>query len=598
MSYITKVLFYLWILLGILHAETEQRYIKEILLEGNDNVSMNEVLYIVRQRPPNFFFRKPEFDDRLLRLDALTLKNYYHSKGFLDVLIDDSFTEIEISDKKYVNILFTINEGKQYYLSKVNIDGNSLLGEERIKELLGLSLNKPYNPVGLNDNLYLLENEYHELGKLYFDISIKDIVDDSVSVNVSINEGNTYYLRSTAFERTGNIDSSLILRELKYQAGDLYSKSIMDKTSKQLREIGIFSTANLIPTKVADSDSLVDIFIDLKRYKQREWNSSGGLVPISFADGANEIDAVSAIIEWRDRAFLNSPKQFSMKLLAGFTIDTSFVASRLRYDASLSTNWFLGIRFPTKIIGYYEKFIFGKKTDFPEGIDRFGANLAQRVQLMGRSYFETRTIWERFSDRSEENIEERSISLKINIDRKDDPLFTKKGYLLQGLIKKAGFDGSRDYFKTDVTLQSYYSLSKGPVCAMRIQYGRLWQWSQTYEDYSFEKFYLGGSTSMRGWQVLKFSVNEQGEPNGGITRLMANFELRQHVYKSFGMTLFSDGGFLSDEPSNYNLIGKMRWDVGLGLTFETPLGPARFDYAIQIDDLNKQQFNIGVQNLF
>ena len=76
MSHITKVLFYLCILIGILLAETEQRYIKEILLEGNDNVSMNEVLYIVRQRPPNFFFRKPEFDDRLLRLDALTLKNY------------------------------------------------------------------------------------------------------------------------------------------------------------------------------------------------------------------------------------------------------------------------------------------------------------------------------------------------------------------------------------------------------------------------------------------------------------------------------------------------------------------------------------------
>ena len=98
MSYITKVLFYLWILIGILHAETEQRYIKEILLEGNDNVSMNEVLYIVRQRPPNFFFRKPKFDDRLLRLDALTLKNYYHSKGFLAV----SYTHLTLPTTPYV----------------------------------------------------------------------------------------------------------------------------------------------------------------------------------------------------------------------------------------------------------------------------------------------------------------------------------------------------------------------------------------------------------------------------------------------------------------------------------------------------------------
>ena len=77
-------------------------------------------------------------------------------------------------------------------------------------------------------------------------------------------------LRIAAFERTGNIDSALVFRELEYQTGDLYSRSVMDKTSKQIREIGIFSTANLIRTTVADSDSLVDIFVDLKGLS-REW---------------------------------------------------------------------------------------------------------------------------------------------------------------------------------------------------------------------------------------------------------------------------------------------------------------------------------------
>ena len=133
---------------------------------------------------------------------------------------------------------------------------------------------------------------------------------------------------------------------------------------------------------------------------------------------------------------------------------------------------------------------------------------------------------------------------------------------------------------------------------MRIQYGRLWQWDSEYEDYSFEKFYLGGSTSMRGWQVLKFNVNEQGEPYGGTTRLMTNIELRQHLYKSLGMTLFADGGILSDKPLGSNFLGELKWDLGIGLTFETPLGPARLDYSIQIDNKSSQQFNIGVQNLF
>ena len=58
MLYTIKAFFYLWLFMGILIAETDQRFIKGIILEGNDNVYMNEGLYIVRQRPPNFFFSK------------------------------------------------------------------------------------------------------------------------------------------------------------------------------------------------------------------------------------------------------------------------------------------------------------------------------------------------------------------------------------------------------------------------------------------------------------------------------------------------------------------------------------------------------------
>ena len=112
MIYIIKAVFYLWIFMDISKSETDPRFINKVLLEGNDNVTMNEVLYIVRQRPPNFFFRKPKFDDRLLRLDALTLKNYYHSKGFLDVKINDSFKEIKNFIKENQSQIFMLKVQK------------------------------------------------------------------------------------------------------------------------------------------------------------------------------------------------------------------------------------------------------------------------------------------------------------------------------------------------------------------------------------------------------------------------------------------------------------------------------------------------------
>ena len=586
------------ILLGTIYGQNNHYFINDLEIEGNESISKNEILFIVRQRPPNFFFRKPKFDPRLLRLDALTLKNYYYSKGFLDVVINESYhVKDNLNKYKFVDILYEVVEGKQYHLSKVHITGNDLISKKKITKILGLKIDSPYNPVGLNDNLYLLENEYQNLGKLFATINVKDQIKDSVEIKIDIDEGKYIYINNTRIEKKGNIDSAIVIRELNYDSGDLFSKIKVDKSSKQLRELGIFSTANIYPERSSISDTLVNMVIDLRRYKQREWNSSGGYDPISFAEGAPELSALSATIEWRNRAFFNTSKQFSTAIMAGIPFEVDFVAPRLRYDVSLSSNWFLGIRFPTKIVGYYERFIIYEEQKYQESIDRFGTNLTQRFRLKGRSYVETKSLWEYFADASEDNIQERSLSLKLNIDKKDDPLFTKKGLLFNGIVKSAGFGGSRAYSKMDITLNTYYPLTKRSVFATRIQFGKIWGWDENYDDYSFEKFYLGGSTSMRGWEVLRFSENENKEPNGETIRLMTNIEIRQKIYKSFGMTVFSDGGLLAEVfPKEF--YSELIWDSGIGITVDTPLGPARLDYAIQLNDLSKQKLQLGVQNLF
>ena len=101
---------------------------------------------------------------------------------------------------------------------------------------------------------------------------------------------------------------------------------------------------------------------------------------------------------------------------------------------------------------------------------------------------------------------------------------------------------------------------------------------------------------MRGWDVLKFS--EVGnEPNGEIIRLMTNMELRNDIYKSFGITVFSDGAILTNRASSIT-FPNFKWDAGLGITVKTPLGPFRVDYAIRINDINERRIQLGVQNLF
>ena len=88
--------------------------------------------------------------------------------------------------------------------------------------------------------------------------------------------------------------------------------------------------------------------------------------------------------------------------------------------------------------------------------------------------------------------------------------------------------------------------------AIRFKAGRLWSWDQLDIDYSYEKFYLGGSSNMRGWEILKYKTEDGsgGKPVGGIYRFLTN-EFRIQVNESLGINIFYDGGILSDNYQNF-----------------------------------------------
>ena len=114
-------------------SEPDNNYIRSIQLNGNENVSLNEILYLVRQRPPNFFFRRPKFNPRLLKLDALTLKNF-----------DGDEKQIKILNYENKNINFIEEEHNNFYKSIIENQKPEVSFDEGAKalEIAFLILNK------------------------------------------------------------------------------------------------------------------------------------------------------------------------------------------------------------------------------------------------------------------------------------------------------------------------------------------------------------------------------------------------------------------------------------------------------------------------
>ena len=544
--------------------------INSVTISGNESISKKELMPLLRQRPSNFSFKGTSFNGRLLKMDSFTLKNYFISKGFLLVDVKESY---EIKDN-IADIHFKISEGKQFFVSKVNISGNQNLADDKIQNILSLHEGEPFNSILINERITELQKELEYFSKLFPAIEIEPVISDSVKVFITISEGLDVYINKTFIEGIDMADSALVFRELLYKAGDYYSPETVEKSKRRLRETGIFSMVNLIPIKVTNSDSLVNIVISLNKYKQREWLSVGGYEPIEFYEGLDPLPAIGGFIEWRNRSIFKSSTNFSTRFLIGFPWETNFTLPRLRYDIGFDTNLILGIRWPTKISSFYETLINYDQETIDQ-VERYGLEISQSTMLKERSFIQNVTVWEYFSDNKIENysttindsldiiqntssikdLQQRSLSIRFHFDKKDDPLFPKKGYLFDIYFKSTGYilGGERDYRKLDLSFHSYSSINKKSVIAARFKVGRLWSWDQSDVDYSYEKFYLGGSSNMRGWEILKYRTKDSLGviPVGGTFRFLTNIELRTQLSQSLGINIFYDGGILEDDYKNF-----------------------------------------------
>jgi outer membrane protein assembly factor BamA len=603
---------YQWIVIGLISFKIifaipdESIQIKSVTFIGNKNIKSKLLIDIINIQNKTFF---PDqlFDRRIIKLDAISIKNYYLTNGYLDVAVVDSFM---INDNS-ADIYFRIIEGKQYYLNSINISGNYSLRDEEIYSILSLRINKPFNPVAIQINRNRLDNRYFELSKLFTNIKIEPLVSDSVIINIFINEGPDIFINKIYIEGMNeDLDSNLVYRELLFSKHDRYVKSKIDLSQRKLMEIGIFSMAAITPVKNTTNDSTVNLVIELREMNRREILSSGGYYPITVNEGVDQVIALAGEIAWKDRRVLNSVSSFQVKSSLAIPFETGYRYPRFTFDMLLSNQWIFGFRIPSELKGFFQSF---RNYNQDDGIYRYGFQLANILRLDDRSYFRAILRWELFDDnkRDDKNdIENRSFRVIARLDRSNNPLYPTKGYVLNAeMISVGGFlGGNRTYQKIDSGIQSYLTILKEWVFASRIKYGMIFNWKDNYDIYEtllYDKFYLGGSSSLRAWAPLKFLTEiDQGTdligvaddrviPKGMLTRLLVNFEIRFPIYKLFAGEIFIDGGQLTDKRSNIS-INNIKWGKGFGIVIKSPFGPVRLDYS---NPLNNKNFKNGKLNL-
>ena len=582
---------------------SQKKTVKTVSILGSEIVKESLILSAMRTKKSTIFSSQ-EFDSRILRLDAISVKTLYISNGFLEVSVEDS-TQI-VDDK--VHVFLKISEGKQYFLRSVEIQGNQTITDKTINKILEFIPKKPYDPVTANKNLSLVRQEYEQYGKLFSSIMITDKIGDSVNVQLQVEEGPDVYIDTFFIEGLQNLGEDNVTREIAFKSGDLYKKEEIDLTKRRILQTGVFSYAGITPLPVAGSDTTVNVLIELRQFTPKQWSSEGGYFPIEYYRGVEPIPGIGGEIEWRNRSLSRSTTNFSTRVIVQGLLSEDYlylIYPKFGMDMDFSNQWFLERRIPTKIRLFYETFTNLGQEGSLSPVMRYGLQLTSHKKFDNFSFIETGLNWEQFIgfENDQQEIEQRTFKLRGFLDRSDDPLYPYNGYRLTGEVSQTGgiLGGTRDYVKIDLGINKYNQIHKKIVLAGRLKYGMIFGWEGSYNDVQYEKFYLGGSSSLRGWDMLKFKVDENDMPNGDIIRLMMNWEIRFPLFWILGGELFIDGGYLTDSFRNQS-IDQIEWDGGFGITLMTPLVPLRLDFAIPLKKstggINSWKIQLGANYIF
>jgi outer membrane protein insertion porin family len=173
--------------------------------------------------------------------------------------------------------------------------------------------------------------------------------------------------------------------------------------------------------------------------------------------------------------------------------------------------------------------------------------------------------------------------------------FTSGQYTISGL----GFGSDFYFYRTLFDLRHYLAVGFHSVLAIRSRFGLI----KSMDDDKFippeERFYAGGSNSVRGWLRQELGPKDElGVPTGGSTLFEGSLEWRQRLIGSLGGVAFLDFGNVWQEEFGFKL-NDIRYAVGFGVRYRTPIGPMRLDIARPVfDEETKWQWHLSVGHAF
>ena len=266
------------------HVDKNDRIkIKDVFFEGNEvftDKRLRREMKNTKKKNLNFF-KASKFIEEKFKEDKESLTDFYNENGYRDFkVLRDSFYSVE---EDRINLVIKIEEGNRYYHRNITWVGNTKFPSELLSGVLKIKKGDPYNRIALEKRLFIDEDAvnsiYMDNGYLFSSIDPVEvsIENDSIDLEMRIYEGKPATINKVIISGNTKTNEHVVRRELRTLPGDLFSKTQIVRSAREIAQLGHFDPEKISPNPIPNpNDGTVDLAFDLEEKANDQFEISGG----------------------------------------------------------------------------------------------------------------------------------------------------------------------------------------------------------------------------------------------------------------------------------------------------------------------------------
>lgn len=583
--------------------------VEAVNITGLHEIPLKKLLAKASNKPGKVY--KPQN----LQRDYVKMMLYGRNKGYAQFMMTEPKLDYN-ADKSLVSVSYDVTEGPKVDFGTTAFEGSTVFSDAELKEKVYYRTGKLYNQKDFEDTVSAIQEAYADKGYLQARVQPRyDVQNGLLNISFDISEGGIFYIDNVDVSGYGKTKKYVFTRELSIHPGDLYDAAKIRRSQTKIMNLGFINDVQVDLQPTADPQK-VDLGFNV--VEGRPGMFQAGLAMSSM-------DGLYGEVSVNHLNFLNRAQRLSLRTMFGKEI--------LDYTVSWYTPWIyekptsLGVdafntrryrSFVTENQAYTEKRIGGRVKVGP----RFNDDI---YQLSFGYSFENVDIYDidpkymyapgkkpgEYIEKGKTNIS--TFSADAAIDTRDNMWDPTRGWRNSlGLALAGGpIGGDLDlwYFNAR-SIFNHTVLNVGGnypiVFVLSNKFGSVQPYGRTKYVPPYEKFFLGGADTVRGYE----RAGEIGPVYGGDMYYVMNAELRFPIARE-GRRNMAQFAFFFDMGNSWDHFddidfslgpneNQFKAGVGVGLRFTTPALPIRIDWGYGLNHAkgqDKSHFYFNMSNM-